>query len=200
MARGRRAEDWRRDLESARPREIELGRILATDPRVAEFEDHTRSFDRLDYSFTYRGARVHLDLKEKIRATSRGLASLWPEVAPRDLFVIDETVYRRIVWQGGGGYLAVHDHPGERWLIFGPWELTLGPRRRYTRWGERGSGAFPKGKVLLDLTTAAAAAAEFSVDLLLQVVERSRAQRDEVGAVAILGQTLPEIGSPGPQR
>ena len=56
------------------------------------------------------------------------------------MFILDETVYRRIVWQGGGGYLAVHDLPGSRWAFFGPWELTLGPKIRYNRWIEKSPG------------------------------------------------------------
>jgi hypothetical protein len=116
---------------------------------------------------------------------------MWPEVAPEDLFILDETVYRRIVWQGGGGYLAVHDHPGGRWVLFGPWELTLGPRLRYERWGRRAGPEFAKGKLLLDLSAGAHEAQEFRVDDLLGVIERSIGGRDAVYAVAARG--LPQI-------
>lgn len=169
--------------------------LLQADPRLTEFRDQTAAFDRLDFSFLYEGGRVEVDLKEKIRRTSSGLASLWPEVPAHDLFVLDETVYRRIIWQGGGGYLLIHDHPGVRWLTFGPWELTLGPRVRYRRWGNR-HGAFPKGKVLLDLRTASHASAEFSLDELLRCVDSSRGRLNQVEALEIFGQPLPEVGSP----
>jgi hypothetical protein len=193
MARGRRPEDWQRDLDTARASEDELHAILAADPRLENLENHTLAFDRLDFSFIYAGLPVELDLKEKRSRTSEGLAGLWPEVPREHLFVLDETVYRRVVWHGGGGYLVVHDHPGSRWAIFGPWELTLGPRRRYERWETRLT-TFKKGKILLDLRTAAHTGGGFSVDALLQVVGRSRAQRDQVDSVAIPGEDLPEIG------
>ena len=195
MTRARRAQDWERDLTAARAAENALAEILRRDPRIEDLIDRTKAFDRLDFGFRYQTMPVELDLKEKIRPTSAALASLWPDVAPANLFVVDETVYRRIVWHGGGGYLVVHDHPGARWAIFGPWELTLGPRRRYRRWGDTGSGPFAKGKLLLDLDAAARVDPEFSVDALLEVVDRSMADRDAVDAVGA-APALPEVGRP----
>ncbi len=196
MARGRRAEDWDRDLDAARAGEARLASILREDHRIEALIDRTNDFDRLDFSFNYADGRVELDLKEKINPTSEGLATLWPDVAPSDIFVLDETVYRRIVWNGGGGYLVVHDYPGHRWLIFGPWELTLGPRRRYERWGKRHEKWFKKGKVMLDLGTAAHSSPSFEVDDLFRVIDRSRSLRDAVEAVDISGIDLPEVGEP----
>jgi hypothetical protein len=196
MARERRPEDWERDLAAAKQAEAEFKKVLATDDRLIDVTDHTGSFDRLDFSFTYEGAVVQVDLKEKIRQYSAGLAALWPEVAPEHLFVLDETVYRRIVWHGGGGYLVVHDHPQKRWAIFGPWELTLGPRARYVRWGRRGESAFPKGKIMLDLRAGASSSEAFSVDHLIAAIAHSRKGLELVEAVEIPGQTLPEIGRP----
>jgi hypothetical protein len=193
MTRARRPGDWERDLERAKPGEARLADILGADPRISDFENHTARFDTLDFSFTYGGRRVYVDLKEKRSRYSSGIAAVWPEVAPGDLFIVDETVFRRIVWQGGGGYLVVHDHPGRRWAIFGPWELTLGPRVRYQRRAQRTS-EFLKGKVLLSLAAAGALGPEFSVDDLLSVVTRSGRQRDQVAAVPIPGDELPELG------
>lgn len=195
MARGRRPEDWDRDLAAARAGESEIATLLAADGRLENFTDHTDAFERLDFSFTFEGSDVQVDLKEKIRPTSMGLASFWPEIPSSDVFVLDETVYRRIVWHGGGGYLVVHDHPSARWVIFGPWELTLGPRKRYVRWGQRGARSFAKGKIMLDLSTGARISTSFRVDDLLDVIRSSREQREGVEAVEIAGQELPEIGS-----
>ncbi len=196
MARERRPEDWSRDLEAARAGEARLASILRSDHRIDALIDRTNDFDRLDFSFNYGDGRVELDLKEKINPTSEGLAALWPAVAPADIFVLDETVYRRIVWNGGGGYLVVHDYPGSRWVIFGPWELTLGPRLRYERWGKRHEKSFKKGKVMLDLSTAAHSARSFEVDDLFRVIDRARALREAVEAVDLLGVDLPEVGEP----
>ncbi len=181
------------DLAGARAAEQELAELLSADPRVEEFEEHTADFDRLDYSFTYDRGRVHVDLKEKRQRYSAGYAEMW-DVPPQDMFIVDETVYRRIVWQGGGGYLVIHDHPEERWAIFGPWELTLGPRVRYQRWGHGRGRSFLKGKLLLDLKAAARLTDGFSVDDLLRVIERSRAARESVEAVATREQVSPRTG------
>ena len=194
MSRARRPADWERDLSGARRAERDLLEVFRKDARLQDLGDHTREFDRLDFSFRYMGTQsVQVDLKEKLRPTSRGLAGLWPEVSPADLFVVDETVYRRIVWHGGGGYLIVHDHPGARWAIFGPWELTLGPRVRYRR-RERKATEFLKGKLLLDLTTAGSLSRDFRVDDLLAVLERSTAQRDAVEAVPVGTRSVPVVG------
>ncbi|MDQ3940313.1 MAG: hypothetical protein M3238_03065 [Actinomycetota bacterium] len=194
MPRARRAEDWDRDLAAARRAEAELAEVLARDSRLDDFDDHTADVDRLDFSFAYGGLRVEVDLKEKLQPYSLGIVDLWPEVPSADLFIVDETVYRRIVWQGGGGYLIVHDHPEERWVFFGPWELTLGPRRRYQRWGKRTGTSFLKGKILLDLRAGARTARDFRVDDLLAVIHRSAAALEAVEAVATQSQDLPEIG------
>ena len=69
--------------------------------------------------------RVWVDLKEKRQVYSHGVRELWPDVPSISLFILDETVYRRIIWQGGGGYLVVHDHPGERWAICIPQPPSL---------------------------------------------------------------------------
>lgn len=193
MVRARRPQDWERDLAHARVAEAELAQILASDSRLDDFTDNSGEVDRLDYSFSFGGARVEVDLKEKLQRYSPGIGSLWPDLPPQDLFVVDETVYRRVVWQGGGGYLVVHDHPEERWAIFGPWELTLGPRVRYQRWGHRRE-SFLKGKILLNLAAAARVSRSFSVDDLLWVILRSSEQRDALEAVATKAQAVPELG------
>lgn len=195
--RARRPQDWERDLAHARAAEAELAQMLAADSRLDDFVDNSSEVDRLDYSFSFGGARVEVDLKEKLQRYSPGIASLWPELPPQDLFVVDETVYRRVVWQGGGGYLVVHDHPEERWAIFGPWELTLGPRVRYQRWGRRRE-SFLKGKILLSLTAAARVSRSFAVDDLLWVILRSSEARDALEAVATKGQEVPELGGEAP--
>jgi hypothetical protein len=116
--------------------------------------------------------------------------------------VVDETVFRRIVWQGGAGYLAVHDAPGGRWAYFGPWELTLGPRRRYNRWIEKASGNWlRKGKILLDLSTAPVVAESFSVAAVGHVVDRARAGRDQLAGIDVGLEPLPDVGDgPGSSR
>lgn len=194
MQRARRAEDWERDLRVARDAEEAFAAELRADHRLEGFEGHTESHDQLDFSFLHGGRRVWIDLKEKLQPYSYGVRELWIDVPASCLFILDETVYRRIVWQGGGGYLVLHDHPGDRWAIFGPWELALGPRVRYQRWGQKSGGRFLKGKILLDIRAAAHQARNFSVDDLLWVIDRSAAEREAVEAIATRMQDVPELG------
>lgn len=195
MTRARRPGDWTRDLAAARAVEAEVGWLLRRDPRVADLRDRTGGFD-LDFEMTLGGRRVALDVKEKRQPYSAGIRRLWPEVDAADLFVLDETVYRRIVWRGGGGYLAVHDVPSGRWVLLGPWELTLGPRVRYARWGRRSGGPFLKGKLLIDLSTGAQAGASFCVGALAALVDRTHRWRREVGPYPV-GPPPREVGAPG---
>ncbi|MFN2589045.1 MAG: hypothetical protein ABR613_13145 [Actinomycetota bacterium] len=191
-SRPRVPQDWERDLRAAKPAEEAFASELAIDPRLEGLRTHTDSFDKLDFSFTYGGREIWVDLKEKKQAYSPGVQALWEEVPESFLFILDETVYRRIIWQGGGGYLVVHDHPARRWAIFGPWELTLGPRRRYER-AETKKTSFYKGKILLDLRAAATLRSYFSIDELLHVIDKSVAERDEVRAVAAKALDLPQV-------
>jgi hypothetical protein len=191
-SRPRVPEDWERDLRAAKRAEEMFESELRTDPRLEDLESHTDAYDKLDFSFTYGGRRIWVDLKEKRQTYSAGVQALWEDVPGSFLFILDETVYRRIIWQGGGGYLVVHDHPGRRWAIFGPWELTLGPRRRYER-AERKKTSFYKGKILLDLRAAATLRSYFSIDELLHVINKSVAERDAVEAVATNTLDLPQV-------
>lgn len=194
MTRSRRPNDWGKDLEGARASERALAEALSDHPRIHSLTDHTDAFDLLDFSFTFGQERVFVDIKEKRQPYSFGIEGLWPIVEPSNLFILDETVYRRIIWQGGGGYLVVRDHPGKRWALFGPWELTLGPRVRYQRWGQRGDSRFLKGKLLLNINAAALVTERFSVDDLLRVIENSRARVQSVAAIATTEQPIPVVG------
>jgi hypothetical protein len=200
MARARTSSDWEVDLAAARAVESEVRELLGSDRRVRDLEDHTGSFERLDFSFAYRRRTITLDVKEKRQPYSAGIRGLWPEVPEPDLFVVDETVFRRVVWQGGGGFLAIHDVPRGRWCYFGPWELTLGARLRYGRWGRRGGGPFLKGKLLVDLRGAAGDTARFDVGELLRVIDTAERWRDRVEPYPIHGATLREIGAPESPR
>jgi hypothetical protein len=196
VARARRPDDWRRDLSGARAVEGFVAGELRSDPSFREVEDHTASYVELDFSFRYRGMSVTLDVKEKRQRYSRGVQELWPDLPEADLFVVDETVFRRVVWQGGGGYLVIHDVPGIRWLVLGPWELTLGRRVRYGRWGDRGGEPFLKGKLLVDLATASQHAERFSTGLVKRAISDSRGWRDRVQPYPLPGAELREVGSP----
>ena len=194
MTRSRRPDDWGKDLEGARASERALAEALSAHPGIHSLTDHTDAFDLLDFSFTFGQERVFVDIKEKRQPYSFGIEGLWPIVESSNLFILDETVYRRIIWQGGGGYLVVRDHPGKRWALFGPWELTLGPRVRYQRWGQRGDNRFLKGKLLLNINAAALVTERFSVDDLLRVIENSRARVQSVAAIATTEQPIPVVG------
>jgi hypothetical protein len=198
VARARQASDWEVDLAAARALEQHVYHALVGDRRIQGLEDHTGSFSELDFSFVFHGRPITLDLKEKRQPYSTGIRRLWEEVAENDLFIVDETVFRRVVWQGGGGFLAIRDLPVGRWCYFGPWELILGHHQRYARWGQRHDRPFLKGKLLVDLSAAACETEDFSITQLLGVVEGSRRWRDSPEPYPVRGAKLPEIGEPPP--
>ncbi len=194
MAHARQASDWEVDLAAARAVERQVFQALAAEYRIRDLQDRTASLAQLDFSFTFRGRSITLDVKEKRQHYSSGVGQLWGQVLEKNLFVVDETVFRRVVWQGGGGYLAIRDMPGGKWCYFGPWELTLGDHVRYARWGKRYDRSFLKGKLLVNLEGAAAQTTELDVTELLRVVESSERWRDKPEPYPIHGARLREIG------
>jgi hypothetical protein len=158
---------------------------LASHPLVSHLADFTAELDALDFRFRFEGHDVHVDVKAKRQQLSGEFFEQWPEVPRDELFVLDETSFRTLVWTEGLGYLLVDDQPRGRWHVFGPWELCLGPRRRFERRGDRGGGEFVKGKLLLDLRTVAASGPELDIDQFLDVVRASRRALHQVPAVRI---------------
>ncbi|HET9691805.1 MAG TPA: hypothetical protein VFP61_11685, partial [Acidimicrobiales bacterium] len=156
MTRARRPEDWAHDLATARPVEEAVRERLQAHPEVKRLVDATREVEGLDFEFKLDGELVRVDVKEKLSPLTPDYLDLWPGVPGDELFVLDETSLRSLAWDEGLGYLLVHDRSGRRWLVFGPWELLLAPHPRFERLGDRGSGSFLKGKLLLDMRTAAA--------------------------------------------
>lgn len=197
MTRARRPEDWRRDLDAARAGEQEVAGALRAHPQVSHLSDYTTEHDELDFRFRFDGGDTRVDVKEKRSTLSVELRELWPEVPEPELFVVDETAFRTLLWAEGLGYLLVHDVPQRRWHVFGPWELALGPRRRFERRGNRGAGEFLKGKLLFDFRSAAATTEQLSIDALLDVVRESRRALRGYRAVRIRNRdVLPVIPRP----
>jgi ATP-dependent Lhr-like helicase len=194
MTRARRPDDWRRDVDASRAVEQLVGAALRSHPQISRFSDFTAEHDDLDFRFRFDSADTRVDVKEKRSRLSSEIREMWPEVPERELFVVDETCFRTLLWQEGLGYLLARDVPGSRWHVFGPWELALGPRRRFERRGDKGAGEFLKGKLLFDFRNAAATTAELSVDVLLEVVRETRRALRQVRAVSIRGRdVLPVI-------
>lgn len=188
MSRIREPADWDHDVAAARPVEREVAEALRRHPAVTHLADYTAEFDALDFEFRFEGDRVRLDVKAKLQPLSADYLGLWPDIPGPELFLLDETSFRTLIWDKGLGYLLVRDVPASRWHVLGPWELCLGPRRRLARRENRGSGEFQKGKLLVDLRTAAVTTAELPVDQLLHVVRTSRAALRQVEAIPIRGR------------
>lgn len=74
------------------------------------------------------------------------------------------------------------------------WDRDLGRRLRSGRWGQRRAERLLKGKVLLDLSGAAASTSGFEVTQLLAVVRNSAQWRDRPGPYPNVGNRLPELG------
>lgn len=158
---------------------------LLEHPLLSHVSDYTREFDAPDFQFRLDGHTVRLELKRKGGPYSEDYRELWSEVPPDDLFMLDETSYRHLMWGEGMGLLLIEDVPRRRWHVFGPWELCLGPNRRFERRGDRGAGEFAKGKLLLDLRTASATTPDLSVNAVVDTARGSRRALSSVEAVRI---------------
>ena len=78
----------------------------------------TTSFDRLDFQLLAPGERlVEIEVKAKIQPLSEGWRALRHDVAPADLFVLDELALRKIVDAGRYAFLLVRDIPRARWAF-----------------------------------------------------------------------------------
>ncbi|MGH9278771.1 MAG: DEAD/DEAH box helicase [Acidimicrobiales bacterium] len=192
MARAREPADWDHDLAGARALEQEVCDAIRQHPEVSHFADFTHEWD-LDFEFRFERETVRVELKAKGGPLSRDYVELWPEVPPTDLFMLDETAFRKMLWEEGMGYLLVWDRPARRWLYFGPWELALAPRRRLQRLGRKTGADFLKGKLLIDLRTAAASSPNLDVGALLDVVRRSRTALRQPAPIRIRGYDEPPV-------
>ncbi|MBW3614671.1 MAG: DEAD/DEAH box helicase [Actinobacteria bacterium] len=187
MASERRPPDWVRDLNSGRDAEEYVRALLFGHPAVRRVADLSTQPETPDFEFQYEGERVGLEVKAKLQRYSARYREMWPELAERDLFILDEGSLRALSWAEGMGYLLIADAPSERWIVIGPWELLLGPRRRYQRLDDG------KGKLLLDLGTGQSMD-DVVVDEVLRIVRRTRATRREVRPIRLRGQAeLPVV-------
>lgn len=174
--RERRPADWRVDLAERHPLEAEVAGAIDAHPALVRLRTSTSSCDRLDYQLLGPGERMcELELKAK-RRPYQGWSALRPEVAPADLFILDELALRRIVDAGRYGFLLVRDIPGRRWALWSTAELVLATKVRAGRHLATGAG-HTKGKLLIDLSSAAAvsdtvAAALSTLATLVGVIDR----------------------------
>lgn len=184
----RRPHHWVADLDDARDDEAAMRALLVRSDRVLMVRDNTSRMDAEDFEVELNapgGSAVpfRVEVKSK-RQPYRHPASVWPEQPEASLFVLDELAMRRMFRTGSHFVLAVHDHPGGRWLYFHSWALLLGSKRRYIRMGDRGRGAFAKAKVLVLLTEAVAASEAVDEDALVRAMTRALDDADTLGAAA----------------
>lgn len=205
MARARRATDWVRDLEAGRPAEQYVRTLLFQHPAVRRIADLSQQPETPDFEFQFEGERVGLEVKSKLTPYSADYRDMWPELAEGDLFILDETSLRQLSWGEGMGYLLIADAPGGRWVVVGPWELLLGPHRRFERLPARTGKTFAKGKLLIDLSIGDSFD-DVAVDEVLRIVRRTRATRRVVRPIALRGQAglpvvpkAPVLLAPAPQ-
>lgn len=112
----RRPQDWATDRAAAAPAEARP-RALTEPPLVTPVADFTEEFDAPDFAFRFEREPVRLELKLKGQPLSQEFRDLWPEVDERQLVVIDEVSFRRLV------------------------QLCLGPQRRFQRREEKGGAS-----------------------------------------------------------
>ena len=153
--RDRHTGDWVVDLDARHDIEGEVEAGLAAHPRLTLLRASTNSYDRLDFQLEGPGERlVELEVKAKRQPLSEGWQSLRPDVAPEDLFVLDELALRKIVDGGRYAFLLVRDVPGRRWVLWSSGDLLVAGRARHARRIVKGSTPTVKGKLLFDLRDA----------------------------------------------
>lgn len=146
--RDRLPADWKTDLRDRHQLEADVRNELADHPELTMLQCSTASTDRLDYQLVGPGARLlEVELKAK-RQVYRGWERYRPEVAEKDLLILDELALRKLVDAGRYAFLLVNDLPGGRWAVWSTHDLVMTPKARVTRRLSVGTGAV-KGKVLL---------------------------------------------------
>lgn len=169
--------DWRVDLAERHELEAAVRNELAAHPDLALLNCSTASTERLDYQLAGPGARLlEVELKAK-RQCYRGWGRYRPDVAERDLLILDELALRKLVDAGRYAFLLVRDVPGSRWAVWTMHDLVLTPKTRVTRRLALGTGAV-KGKLLLSMAEdahlfgSAAAAIDFIADTMRVIDQR----------------------------
>lgn len=153
--RERRPEDWRVDLAERHGLEAEVAAALDAHPQLLRLRTSTAALDRLDYQLLGPGERLcELELKAK-RQPYKGWGRYWPAVADEDIFILDELALRRVLDAGRHAFLLVRDMPMDRWCLWSTMELVLTSKIRVGR-QLAGGRRVVKGKILLDLSSAAA--------------------------------------------
>ena len=118
--------------------------------RRIPFDDHTGSFDSLDFGFVNLRDNHYFafDAKEKQRPYR---AENGPTQIPeRDLFIVDDLAARKVLFHAPNAGLIVRDTPQQRYLFFSVIDLYLMPKTRVNRPIARTQAA-RKGKWLIDL-------------------------------------------------
>ncbi len=169
--RERRSADWVTDLAGRHRLEDDMARALVSHPELVLARRATQSLDALDFTVLGPGERLaQVELKAK-HQPYRGWAGLRPELAEREVFILDELALRKIVDAGRYAYLVVADIPTGRWCVWSTADLVLASKVRAVRALAAGAGRI-KAKVLIDFGEAAVvvdsptAAAEVVASLL----------------------------------
>lgn len=151
--RDRRPADWATDLAGRHGLENQFAAALGAHPELVVVRRSTHSLDALDYDVVGPGERLaQVELKAK-RQPYQGWAALRPELAERNVFLLDELALRKIIDGGRYAYLVVADLPSRRWWVWSTVELVLASKLRTVRALATGTTRL-KAKVLLDLAEA----------------------------------------------
>lgn len=165
-------------------------------PAVRRFADLSQQRETPDFEFRFQGGRVGLEVKSKLKSYSADYRAMWPELPEPDLFILDEGSLRSLSWSEGMGYLLIADAPASRWVVIGPWELLLGPRRRFADVKGPNAAAVGKGKLLLDLGIGRSFE-DVVVEDLLRIVRETRRKRSQAAPIRWRGQPdLPVVPRP----
>ncbi len=191
--RERNSSDWVIDLNGRHGIEAQVEHALVAHPALTLLKASTTSFDRLDFQVLSATEQlVQIELKAKRQPLSAGWRKLRPEVAPENLFVLDELALRKIVEAGRYAFLLVRDIPQARWVLWTVGDLLVAGRARHARSLDRGSGTHLKGKLLFDLSEAGFATHDLGA--ALDAIERTTRRLDAWWSDIAPWPTLPATG------
>ena len=191
--RERQSSDWVIDLNGRHGIEAQVEHALVSHPSLTLLKASTTSFDRLDFQVLSATEQLlQIELKAKRQPLSAGWRKLRPEVAPENLFVLDELALRKIVEAGRYAFLLVRDIPRARWVLWTVGDLLVASRARHARALDRGSGTHLKGKLLFDLSEAGFTASDLGD--ALDAVGRTTGRLDAWWSDIAPWPTLPATG------
>jgi hypothetical protein len=148
----RQPRHWNTDLVNARASELEVRRLLTTEPAIESVCDRSATLESVDFAVASPGLRFGVEVKSK-RQSYKAAAIVAPSIPEPHQMILDEAHLRGAFHVGGIFVVVIHDLPGGLWHLYSCWTLLLCEKHRWEREAHR-QVDFRKAKVTVDLRAA----------------------------------------------